>query len=47
MPLEEKSPGKITERDLLGLFGSEPEGKTIDYKRDPVGPADTDRKEFL
>jgi len=47
MPLEEKSPGKITERDLLGLVGSEPEGKTIDYKRDPVGASDSDRKEFL
>ena len=49
MPLSEKHPNEITEADLIGLIGTEPEGKTIDYKSNCVGQSDTDtdRKEFL
>ncbi len=46
MPLADKAPAQIRERDLLDLIGNEPEGKTIAYKRDQIGPGDADRKEF-
>jgi hypothetical protein len=48
MPLSDKAPTQINEADLLGLISNqEGEGKSIDYKRDPVGHADKDKKEFL
>jgi hypothetical protein len=47
MPLSDKRPSDIKEADLMGLIGHEPEGKTIDYKRDFVGTSEGDKKEFL
>jgi hypothetical protein len=39
---------EINESSLLKLTtNGEPEGKTIDYKRDQVGKSDNDKKEFL
>jgi len=48
MGLFDRSLSQINEADLLALIGDkEREGKTLDYKRDPVGPGDSERKEFL
>ena len=47
MPFGGKRLSEITESDLVALIGNEPEGKFIDYKRDPIASADIDRKEFL
>lgn len=38
--------GAIKEADLQAIIG-EAEGKVLDFKRDPVGKTDADRKEFL
>jgi len=46
MSLLGKPLASISEEDLALLIG-EAEGKTIDFKRDRVGSADGDRKEFL
>jgi hypothetical protein len=46
--LSNKSVLSLTENDLLALIADkEPEGKTLDYKRDLVGKGDTEKKEFL
>jgi hypothetical protein len=45
MALSDKPLSLCMEADLLAL--REPEGKTIEYKRDLVGKTDADRKEFL
>ena len=34
MPFADKPPAQLTEADLIDLIGIEPEGKSIDYKRD-------------
>jgi hypothetical protein len=48
MALPDKPPLQITEADLLALIADkEPEGKTLDYKRDLIGKSDTEKKEFL
>lgn len=47
MPLGDRPPELITEADLVGLIGTEPEGKLIDYKRGIVGHGDAEKKEFL
>jgi predicted HTH transcriptional regulator len=47
MPFADKPPTQLTESDLAGLIGIEPEGKSVDYKRDSVGSTDADKKEFL
>jgi hypothetical protein len=44
----DKRPSQITEADLRTLLANkEPEGKQLDYKRDGVGQADSDKREFL
>ena len=48
MPLVAKPVSRLTEADLLALISDkEPEGKTLEYKRELPGKADGDRKEFL
>jgi hypothetical protein len=47
MPFADKPPTQLTEADLVDLIGIEPEGKSLDYKRDSVGSTDADKKEFL
>jgi hypothetical protein len=47
MPFGDKHPARLTEADLMNLIGAEPEGKSIDYKRDLVAQGDGDKKEFL
>src|SRR5437899_4282702 len=48
MSLTGKLISQIRESDLITLIDDgEPEGKMIDYKRDRVGQADGDKKEFL
>ncbi len=48
MSLSNKAPEDISDSDLQALIDNEvSEGKTIDYKRDPVGRTDGDKKEFL
>lgn len=48
MPLSHKPLRQMNENDLLALIAdSTPEGKTIEYKRDQVGKADTDKREYL
>jgi hypothetical protein len=47
MPFADRSPTQLTEADLVALIGVEPEGKSLDYKRDSVGSTDADKKEFL
>jgi hypothetical protein len=43
-----KPTAQICEADLLALISDkEAEGKTLEYKRDQPGQADTDKKEFL
>jgi hypothetical protein len=48
MALFEKSVTRIAEHDLRSLiFDKEPEGKTLDYKRNLTAGSDTDKKELL
>lgn len=47
MPFADRPPTQMTETDLVDLIGVEPEGKSLDYKRDSVGSTDADKKEFL
>jgi hypothetical protein len=48
MSIANKPLSQVAEADLLTLIADgEPEGKTLDYKRDPVGRTDADKKEFL
>jgi hypothetical protein len=48
MGLFDKPVLQLAESDLHALIADkEAEGKTLDYKRDPVGQRDADRKEFL
>jgi hypothetical protein len=48
MSIADKPLDKVTESDLTALISDkESEGKTIEYKRDPVGTSDGDKKEFL
>jgi hypothetical protein len=47
MPFADRPPAQLTEADLGDLIGIEPEGKSLDYKRDSVGSTDADKKEFL
>jgi hypothetical protein len=47
MPFADRPPAQLTEADLGDLIGVEPEGKSLDYKRDSVGSTDADKKEFL
>lgn len=48
MPFGNRPLGDIAEADLQGLIQrGVVEGKTLDYKRDRVGNADSDRREFL
>jgi hypothetical protein len=47
MSLFDKPASQVSEADLIALVGKEPEGKSIDYKRDTIGVTDGERKEFL
>ena len=48
MSLNNKSLDSLTETDLQSLLDNAvPEGKTIDYKRDPLGNSDSEKKNFL
>jgi len=48
MPLSNMPPSQLTESDLLMLISNrDSERKTLDYKRDPVGVGELDKKEFL
>jgi hypothetical protein len=48
MSLFSKPLSQVTETDLETLLiDRQPEGRTLDYKRDPVGRNDGDKKEFL
>jgi hypothetical protein len=47
MSLFDKPLVQCSEADLLALIPGELEGKTLDYKRDPVGKTESEKKEFF
>lgn len=48
MALFDKPLSRLEEQELLTLIeNKEPEGRTLDYKRDAVGSGDSEKKEFL